>query len=55
MEELIIIDTQLYPDEEYEPLHRTLAEVLTKTEALKIYAEPISRLRKESIKNAKGN
>ena len=39
--EPIIIDTQLYPDEEYEPLRRTLAEVLTKPEVLKHYAKLI--------------
>ena len=38
MEEPIIIDTKLYPDEEYEPLRKTLAKVLTKPEALKVYA-----------------
>jgi len=41
MEEPIIIDTQLYPDEEYEPLRRTLAEILTKPDALKVYADLI--------------
>lgn len=41
MKEPIIIDSQLYPDEEYEPLRRTLAEILTKPEALKAYADLI--------------
>ena len=41
MEKPIIIDTQMYPDEEYEPLRRTLAEMLTKPKTLRVYADLI--------------
>ena len=41
MSEAVIIDTQLYSDDAYEPLRRTLATVLTKPEALKTYAKLI--------------
>lgn len=41
MEEPIIIDTQLQPDDAYEPLQKTLATILTKPKALITYADLI--------------
>ena len=41
MIEPIIIDTQLYPDEVYEPLRKTLDEIFSEPKTLRFFAKQI--------------